>query len=76
MPVPSQAAFESIRTLGKRLRAGEFTSVELAEYFLQRLEKFGPRFNAVVTVARKSALDEAARAVEQYEAAVVARRST
>jgi len=62
MPVPTEAAFETVRVLGRRLRAGEFTSVELTEYFLQRLEQLGPKYNAVVTIARASALVEAARA--------------
>lgn len=68
MPVPSDAAFASIRELGKRLRAQEFTAVELAEFFLKRLETLGPKFNAVVTVARKTALEEAERADGELKA--------
>ena len=68
MPVPAEAAFESVRQLGLGLRAKEFTSVELTEFFLQRLEKLGPTFNAVVTVARPSALQEAARADSELQA--------
>lgn len=55
-------AFDSIRTLGKRLRAGEFSSVELTEFFLKRLEDIGPKFNAVVTVTRELALQQAKQA--------------
>lgn len=60
MPVTPELAFAPIRTLGKKLRAGDFTSVELTKFFLNRLETLGPRFNAVVTVLRKRALEEAA----------------
>ena len=62
MPVKQDIAFASIRTLGKKLRAREFTSVALTEFFLKRLEKLGPKFNAVVTLTRKTALAEAAKA--------------
>ncbi|MBI3860533.1 MAG: amidase [Planctomycetia bacterium] len=62
MPLPLELAFASIRTLGQGLRAKQFSAVELAAFFLDRLEKFGPRFNAVVTVTRERALVEAAQA--------------
>lgn len=68
MPVPPAAAFESLRTLGRRLRAGEFTAVELAEFFLNRLETLGPKYNAVVTVAREAALAQARQCDEELKA--------
>ena len=49
-PIPAHAA---------ALRAGEYSAVELAEFFLDRLERFGPRLNAVVTLTRERALREA-----------------
>lgn len=52
-------AFKTIRELGQMLRAGETTPTELAEYFLDRLDTVGRRFNAVVTLTRERALDEA-----------------
>lgn len=60
MPVADSLAFATIRMLGKKLRAGEFTCVELAEFFLRRVEKIGPKLNAVVTVVREPALKDAA----------------
>ena len=57
MPVTSELAFASIRTLGDKLRAREFSSVELTEFFLERLQRLGPKFNAVVTVTRALALE-------------------
>lgn len=52
----------SIRDLGRKLRAGECSAVELAERCLERLERLGPKLNAVVTVTRELALAQAARA--------------
>src|SRR5207302_1803814 len=51
--------FAPIRELGRMLRAGETTPTELAEYFLERLDTVGRRFNAVVTLTRERALEEA-----------------
>ena len=55
-------AFLSIVELGRLLRNKRTTATELAGYFLDRLERIGPRFNAVVTVTRQRALVEAAQA--------------
>lgn len=68
MTIPASTAFESIRSLGQKLRAGEFTAVQLAEFFLERLERLGPKFNAVVTVTRKLALEQAANADRELAA--------
>lgn len=54
--------FVPIRELARRLRARELSPVELAELFLDRLERLGPRYNAVVTVTRDRALYQARRA--------------
>lgn len=56
--------FLPVRELGARLRKREFSSVELVEGHLERLDRLGPRFNAVVTVLRDSALREARTADE------------
>jgi len=48
-----------VRELGVALRAKRFTAVELTHGVLARLEKIGPRFNAVVTLTRERALAEA-----------------
>ncbi len=55
-------AFSSIVELGRLLRQKKTSATELATYFLDRLERIGPRFNAVVTVTRERALAEAAQA--------------
>jgi aspartyl-tRNA(Asn)/glutamyl-tRNA(Gln) amidotransferase subunit A len=55
-------AFATIGELGRQLRQKKTSATELATYFLDRLERIGPRFNAVVTVTRERALAEAAQA--------------
>ncbi|MGE5192945.1 MAG: amidase [Deltaproteobacteria bacterium] len=62
MALPPDVAFASLPALGRGLRTKQFTSVELTEFFLDRLETIGPRLNAVVTVTRERALAEAAQA--------------
>lgn len=52
-------AFATIRELGQMLRSGETTPTALAEFFMDRLETVGRRFNAVVTVTRERALRDA-----------------
>lgn len=55
-------AFAPIPRLGAGLRSGEFSCVELAKFFLDRLETHGPRYNCLVTLTRDLALDRAAKA--------------
>ena len=55
----SDLAFLSIPELGRLLRARKVSAVELAGHFLDRLERLGPTYNAVVTVMRERALAEA-----------------
>lgn len=65
MPVEPSLAFVSIRTLGRHLRAGRFTSLELTEFFLDRLRRHGPRLNAVVTLTEDLARAQARQADEE-----------
>jgi Asp-tRNA(Asn)/Glu-tRNA(Gln) amidotransferase A subunit family amidase len=53
-------SFLTIPELGALLRSRGVSATELATHFLDRLERLGPRFNAVVTVLREPALAEAA----------------
>jgi aspartyl-tRNA(Asn)/glutamyl-tRNA(Gln) amidotransferase subunit A len=55
----SDVTWLSLPELGRLLRTRKVTSVELAEHFLDRLERLGPAYNAVVTVLRESAIAEA-----------------
>jgi aspartyl-tRNA(Asn)/glutamyl-tRNA(Gln) amidotransferase subunit A len=60
--VTDDLAFAGVVELGRLLRAHKTSATELATYFLERLERLGPRFNAVVTVTRERAVAEAAQA--------------
>ena len=55
----SDPTWLTIPELGRLLRDGRVSAVELAEHFLARLERLGPTYNAVVTVLRPQALAEA-----------------
>ncbi|MDE0189698.1 MAG: amidase [bacterium] len=57
--------FKSIRQLGGLIQAREVSPTELAEVFLDRLERLGGDYNAVVTVTRERALREARRAEQE-----------
>ncbi len=55
----SDLTFQTIPELGKLLRGRKVSSVELTGHFVERLERLGPNYNAVVTVLREPALAEA-----------------
>ena len=54
--------FATVTELAKLLRAKKVSSVELTRLFLTRLEKFGPRYNALAELTRDLALAQARRA--------------
>jgi aspartyl-tRNA(Asn)/glutamyl-tRNA(Gln) amidotransferase subunit A len=56
-------AFDSIATLGARIREGSLGPVALAEALLARIEALNPRLHAFIAVTRERALAEA-RAAE------------
>jgi aspartyl-tRNA(Asn)/glutamyl-tRNA(Gln) amidotransferase subunit A len=60
--VTPDPVFVPVRQLAEWVRTRRVSPVALAEVFLDRLETLGPRYNAVVTVTRDRALDEARRA--------------
>jgi aspartyl-tRNA(Asn)/glutamyl-tRNA(Gln) amidotransferase subunit A len=57
-----------IRELSKRIRTRQISPVALAEIFLDRLERIGPKYNAVVTITRELALQQAHRAEQEITA--------
>lgn len=57
--------FATISDLGRRLRRRELTAVNLAELFLDRLVRLGPKFNAVVHVTADLATEQAQRADQE-----------
>jgi len=60
--LPEDVLYLSVRELGDALRARRFSPVELAESYLARLEQYGERLGAVVTITRERALREAEQA--------------
>ncbi len=58
---------KSIAELGAALRAGEFSSVELTEYFLQRIERWDDELNSFVTITASQALEAAQAADERLQ---------
>ncbi len=55
--------YQPVRTLSELIRTRQLSPVELTTTCLDRLEQLGPKYNAVVTVMRDDALEEA-RAAE------------
>lgn len=64
----AEFAFRPVRELARRLRTGQTRPVELAEYFLDRLGRFGPAYNALVTLTPERARREAAEAEAELRA--------
>jgi aspartyl-tRNA(Asn)/glutamyl-tRNA(Gln) amidotransferase subunit A len=60
--------FTPVRALGEAIRSRRLSPVALTETFLDRLERLGPRYNAVVTVTRSRALEQARRAEREIAA--------
>jgi len=60
--------FAPIREQTEKIRKGELSPVALAEAYLERLEKLGPKLGAVVTVTRELALKEAKQAEAEIKA--------
>lgn len=59
--------FLPIRELAGRIRKKQLSPVELTTGVLDRLEKLGPNYNAVVTVMRDAALGEAREAEREIQ---------
>jgi len=59
--------FATVTELNARLLKKEFSATELARAFLARLEKLGPRYNALALLLRRSALEQAKRADDEIK---------
>jgi aspartyl-tRNA(Asn)/glutamyl-tRNA(Gln) amidotransferase subunit A len=60
--------FRTIRELGAEIRAGRLSPVALAEASMARLDTAGRKLNAVVTITRERALEQARRAERELAA--------
>ncbi len=63
-----ELAFAPLPVLGAQLRSGAVSSVELTRFFLDRLDRFGPKYNCVVTLTRDLALEQARKADDELKA--------
>ena len=66
--------YASVEQLGTMLREKQVTSVELTRFFLDRLERFGPRLGALVTTTGERALREAEQADRDLASGNIAAR--
>ncbi len=57
--IPDDIFFASITEINQKLKAKEFSAVELAKAFSDRLESIGPHYNALALSLRKEAHREA-----------------
>jgi Asp-tRNA(Asn)/Glu-tRNA(Gln) amidotransferase A subunit family amidase len=62
-----ELAFADIPTLAALVRAREVSCVELAEFFLERLERFDPELHFVISTTRERALAQAAALDQELE---------
>ncbi len=60
-----ELAFAPVTGLSALLRAKRITSTELTRMYLERLKRYSPKLNCVVTLTEELALEQAARADEE-----------
>lgn len=60
--VPDDVYFAPVSELSERLKKREFSSLELTRAFCDRLEKLGPRYNALALTLREQAVRQADQA--------------
>ncbi|MCU0354013.1 MAG: amidase [Cytophagales bacterium] len=63
-----ELAFYPVTHLAELLRTRKITSVELTQFFLERLKKHGPQLECVVTLTETLALEQARRADAEIKA--------
>lgn len=65
---PDRLAFLTTAQLGQLLRSRRVTSAELTRLYLDRLRRYDPHLEAVVTLTEERALEQAARADRELDA--------
>ncbi|NNF35166.1 MAG: amidase [Saprospiraceae bacterium] len=60
-----EVALMTVAELGKMLRNGEITSVELTQLYIDRIKKYDPTLKCVITLMEKDALSRARLADEE-----------
>ena len=67
----SDFLFMPIRQLSELIRRKQVSPVELTSTCLDRLDTLGPQYNAVVTVTRERAMQQARQAEREIAAATI-----
>jgi Asp-tRNA(Asn)/Glu-tRNA(Gln) amidotransferase A subunit family amidase len=68
MPVnKNELAFYSLKQLGSLLRNKSITSVELTQFFIDRIKKYGDTLQCVVNLTESIAMEQAAKADEDFK---------
>ena len=62
-----ELAFLTITELSKRIEAKKLSPVELTQYFLDRSEKLGPRYNAYARLTPEIAMAQAKAAEKEIQ---------
>ena len=65
---PEELAFASLAQLGELVRSRAVTSESLTRMYLDRLRRYGPELECVVTLTEERALEQARRADREMEA--------
>jgi Asp-tRNA(Asn)/Glu-tRNA(Gln) amidotransferase A subunit family amidase len=63
-----ELAFYSVRELAELIRTGKITSTQLTQIYIERLQRFGPQLECVVTLTEELALAQARHADEEIAA--------
>jgi Asp-tRNA(Asn)/Glu-tRNA(Gln) amidotransferase A subunit family amidase len=63
-----ELAFYSVRDLAELIRTGKITSTALTRMYLDRLRRYGPQLECVITITEELALRQAKRADEEIAA--------
>jgi aspartyl-tRNA(Asn)/glutamyl-tRNA(Gln) amidotransferase subunit A len=66
--ITEEILYSSVRELAALIRTRQLSPVALAEGYLDRLERLGPKLGAVVTVMREQAMKEARQAETEIRA--------
>ncbi len=65
---PGDLAFYSIRELAELIKTRKITSVQLTEFYLERLNTYGPVLECVITLTEERAMKKAMEADEEIAA--------
>jgi Asp-tRNA(Asn)/Glu-tRNA(Gln) amidotransferase A subunit family amidase len=65
---PDDLAYYSIEQLGALLKSRQITSEKLTEFYLERLKKYGPKLECIVTLTEDLAREQARRADKEIAA--------